>query len=72
MNTTNRTALISAFVVVIVLFLLFSAGTMTGASMGGGMLGSGMMGGVSWMWFPTVLTLGLGILLGWLIFGKNG
>ena len=40
--------------------------------MGGGMLGSGMMGGVSWMWVPTVLTLGLGILLGWLTFGKNG
>lgn len=72
MNAANRTALVSAFVVVIVLFLLFSGGTMTGATMGGGMMGSGMMGGISWMWIPTVLTLGLGILLGWVIFGKKG
>jgi hypothetical protein len=71
MKAANRTALVSAFVVVIVLFLLFSGGTMTGATMGGGMMGSGMMGGVSWMWIPTVLTLGLGILLGWVIFGKK-
>ena len=69
MNAANRTALVSAFVVVIVLFLLFSGGTMTGVTMGGGMMGSGMMGGISRMWIPIVLTLGLGILLGWVIFG---
>ena len=72
MNAANRTVLVSAFVVVIVLFLLFSGGTTTGATMGGGMMGNGMMGGISWMWITTVLTLGLGILLGWVIFGKKG
>ena len=71
MNATNKTALIIALVVVVVLFLLFGGGAMTGATMSGGMMGSGMMGGISWMWIPTLLTLGIGILLGWAIFAKK-
>ncbi len=71
MDAANKTALVSALVVVAVLFLLFGGGAMTGATMGGGMMGNGMMGGISWMWIPTILTLGLGVLLGWVIFGKK-
>ena len=76
MNATSKTALVIAFVVVVVLFLLFGGGAMTGATMSGGMMGSGMMGsgmmgGISWMWIPTLLTLGIGILLGWAIFAKK-
>lgn len=71
MNATVRTTLVVAFVVVISLFLLFGGGTMTGAIMSGGMMGAGMLGGISWMWIPTLLTLGLGLLLGWVIFGKK-
>ena len=71
MNTTNKTILVITFVVVIVLFLLFGGGAMTGATLSGGMMGSGMMGGISWMWIPTLITLGIGILLGWAIFGKK-
>lgn len=71
MNASNRTALVSALVVVIVLFLFLGGGAMTGATMGGGMMGNGHMGGISWMWIPTLLTLGLGVLLGWIIFGKK-
>ncbi len=71
MNAANKTVLVSAFVVVVVLFLLFGGGAMTGATMGGGMMGNGRMGGISWMWIPTILTLGLGVLLGWVIFGKK-
>ncbi len=71
MNATNKTALVIALVVVVVLFLLFGGGAMTGATMSGGMMGSGMMGGISWMWVPTLLTLGIGILLGWAIFGNK-
>lgn len=66
MNSTNKTALVIAFVIVVVLFLLFGGGAMTGGTMSGG-----MMGGISWMWIPTLLTLGIGILLGWAIFGKK-
>lgn len=71
MNATNRTGLVIAFVVVVALFLLFSGGAMTGATMSGGMMGRGMMGAVNWMWIPTLLTLGIGIILGWAIFGKS-
>jgi len=68
MNVTNKTGSVIAFGIVVVLFLLFGAGAMTGTTMTGGMMGTGYMGGISWMWLPTVLTLGVGILLGWAIF----
>ena len=80
MNAAAKTPLIFAFVVIVALFLLFSGGAMTGTMMNGGfmgtgwaggMMGSGWMGGISWMWVPTLLTLGLGALLGWVIFGKK-
>jgi hypothetical protein len=84
MNATTKTPLVIAFAVVAVLFLLFGIGAMmnagwmgTGWTNGNGMMGngwmggSGMMGGISWMWIPTLLTLGIGILLGWAIFGKK-
>ena len=71
MNATNNTGLVIAFVVVVGLFLLFGGGAMTGVMMSGGMMGRGTMGGISWMWIPTLLTLGIGILLGWAVFGKK-
>ena len=71
MNETNKTGLIIAFVVVVVLFLLFGGGAMTGVTMNGGMMGSGSRGGINWMWIPTVITLGIGMLLGWAILGKK-
>jgi len=80
MNETRKTPLVIALVVVVVLFLIFGGWAMTG--MGGGMMGQGgiggyrighawINGGFSWLWIPTLLTLGLGVLLGWLIFGKK-
>ena len=71
MNATNNTGLVIALVVVVLLFLLFGGGAMTGTTMSGGMMGSGNIGGISWMWIPTVLTLGVGLLLGWAIWGKK-
>jgi hypothetical protein len=71
MNGTDKTGLVVAFIVVVVLFFLFGGGAMTGATMSGGMMGNGMMGGINWMWIPTLLTLGIGILLGWAIFGRK-
>ena len=70
MNESNKTPLIIAFVIVVVLLLLFGGGTMTGATLSGGMMGNGAMGGVSWMWIPTLLMVGLGALLVWVIFGQ--
>jgi hypothetical protein len=71
MNETNKTALIIAFIIVLVLLLLFGGGTMTGATLSGGMMGNGAMGGISWMWIPTLLMVGLVALLVWVIFGQK-
>ena len=72
MNTTASTPLVIAFVVVVVLFLLFGGAAMTGGMVNGGMHGSGWMGERSWMWTPALLTLGLGVMLGWVIFKRKG
>jgi len=82
MNETTKIGPIVALVVVVVFFLLFAGGAMTnsgfmGSGWGGGMMGGGWMGGsastggISWVWIPALLTLGLGVLLGWAIFVKK-
>ena len=82
MNESSKTPLVIAFVVVVVLFLIFGGGAMTGLTTGGGMMGQRatggyrmghgwINGGFSWMWIPTLLTLGIGVVLGWVIFGKK-
>jgi hypothetical protein len=71
MNATNKTALVIAFALVLVLLLLFGGGAMSGATLSGGMMGNGVMGGISWMWIPVVLMLGLGVLLVWIIFEQK-
>ncbi len=71
MNSTNKTSLVIAFAIAVVLLLLLGGGTMTGATLSGGMMGNGAMGGIGWMWIPTLLVLGLGALLAWAIFGQK-
>jgi hypothetical protein len=82
MNESNKTPMVIAFVVVVLLFLFFGGGAMTGSMLGGGMMGQAgsggyrmgqgwINGGFSWMWIPTLLTLGIGLLLGWMIFAKK-
>ena len=70
MNVTTKTAFTIAFAIVVIL-LLFGGGAMTGATLSGGMMGNGAMGGISWMWIPTLLMLGLGVLLVWIIFWQK-
>jgi hypothetical protein len=71
MNKSSNTPLVIALVIVAVLFLFFGGGAMTGGMMSGGMNGNGWMGERSWMWIPALLTLGLGFVLGWVIFKKR-
>ena len=77
MNDVAKPILVTAFIAIVLLFILFSGGMATGTMMSGGMMGGGMMGGgmmgggISWMWLPTLLTLGLGVLLGWVIWGTK-
>jgi hypothetical protein len=58
---------------------MMNAGWMgTGLANGNSMMGMGDgwrggisgMGGMSWMWIPTLLALGLGAVLGWAAFSK--
>ena len=71
MNTKNHTVLVSMLAIVVVLFLIFGGGAITDPVMSRGMMENGVMGGISWMWIPTLLTLGLGALLGWAILAKK-
>jgi len=67
MKSTNNISLVISFAVVIVLFLFFGGGAITGGMMNGGMNGSGWMAERSWMWTPALLALSLG----WVIFKKK-
>ncbi len=71
MNETNKTSIVIAFVVAVALLLLLGGGAMTGTTMSGGMMGSGTMGGIGWMWIPTLLVLGLGVLLARVVFAQK-
>ena len=42
MNESNKTPLVIAFIVVVLLFLIFGGGQMTGCMMSGGMMGTRM------------------------------
>ena len=70
MDSTGRTALVIALVVVALLLLLFGGAMATGTMMSGAMMGSGSMGGFSWMWLPTLLVVVLGAVLFSVISGK--
>lgn len=70
-NKTNKTALIFAMLIVIVLLLFLVGGIMSGAMLSGGMLSTGRMVGFNWMWLPVLLLLVLlGIFL-WIVFGHK-
>ena len=82
MTESSRTPLVIAFVVVVVLFLIFGGWAMSGSMIGGGMMGQAgtggyrmgqgwIKGGFRWIWLPTIGTLALGVVLGWAIFAKK-
>ena len=74
MSRSYNTGLLIAFVAVVVLFLFFCGGAMSGPFMGGWTKGGGGMmgvGGYGWMWIPTLITLAAGVLLGWMLFARK-
>jgi hypothetical protein len=71
MNETYRRPLIAILAIGVVLILIFGSGTMSGAMMSGWITGQERIGGYTFMWVPTLLAVGVGLLLGWLLFGRK-
>ena len=70
-DTTSKTALVIALVIVALLFLLLGGAMATGTMFSGGMMGSDSMGGINWMWLPTLLVVVLGVVLCSVVSGKK-
>ncbi|MFH0736732.1 MAG: hypothetical protein V1773_19435 [bacterium] len=71
MKTINNTPLALAFVIVVVVFLLFCGGAVTMTMMNNGKFGTGFMNNIGWLWIPTIAAFFLSVLLGWAIFWKK-
>lgn len=67
----SKTQSFPALAAVGVLFLLFGGWSMNNSMINGGMIEQGWNHGFSWMWIPTLITLGLAMLLGWMIVGQK-
>lgn len=75
MKSITNTPLVLAFIIVVIIFLLFCGGAITltllNGGMNHGMYEEGWRGNISWMWVPTAITFLLSVLLGWVIFKKK-
>ncbi|MFA6598210.1 MAG: hypothetical protein WCS69_10835 [Ignavibacteriaceae bacterium] len=71
MDKTNNRYLVIALLVIVVLFLYFGSGTMMDSGIIGRMNENHSMGGNNWRLYPTIVTLLLGVLIGWLLFKKK-
>ena len=71
MGAATKTAFVTAFAIAVMLHLLFGGSRMAGAVLNGGLMENTAIGGMSWMWVPALLTLGLGVLFLWIILGKR-
>ena len=75
MKTPTSKALVLAFIIVVIIFLLFCGGAITVTVLNNGMdhgfEDEGWRNKITWMWVPTGLTFILSVLLGWAIFKKK-
>ena len=73
MNKISNRYLVIAFLIIAILSLYFGSGVNIDSGMNGKMNinESGWMGGNNWRWFPTIVTLLFGFLVGWLLFRKK-
>ena len=71
MSTRTSKPLILAFIIVVIVCLLFLGGAITTTLNDAGINGNGMMNNISWMLVPAMLAMLLSILLGWTIFWKK-
>ena len=71
MKTKTRITLLVGYVVLLILFLVFSSILLIGTYSNAALKGNEYVGGISWinwMLIPTVLTLGLIFIFGWAVF----
>jgi LPXTG-motif cell wall-anchored protein len=71
MNRINGRFLMIAFIIAVVLFFYFGAGTMIEGGLNGRMHANGLTGSISWRIYPATITLLLSAALGWLLFRKR-
>lgn len=71
MNNQNKRYLVVALVVMVVLFLYFGIGILMEGGMNRGMHENILMSNSNWRLFPTLVTLMIGVLIGWLLFKKK-
>jgi hypothetical protein len=69
MNKTTYAAMVVGLIIVFVIFMLSGTRMMNGSSMNGGMNGIGW-GGQSGIWVISIVSLFIGIGIGWILFKK--
>ena len=71
MNKTTYAALVVGLIIVFAIFILSSTRVMSGGMMNGGVNGIGW-GGHSGIWLTSIISLFIGVGIGWLLFKKKG
>jgi hypothetical protein len=69
MNKTTYAAMVVGLIIVFVIFMLSGPRMINGGMMNGGMNGIGW-GGQSGIWIISIISLFIGIGIGWLLFKK--
>jgi len=70
MNKTTYASLVVALIIVFVIFILSSTRIMSGSMMNGGMNGIGW-GEHSGIWIISIISLFIGVGIGWILFKKK-
>ena len=68
MNVTKNTLLIIVLAVVVMISLYCGSETIMDGGMNEGLHENSRISGNVWYWFPTIVTLAVGVLIGWLLF----
>ncbi len=71
MNKTTYASLVVGLIIVFVIFILSSTRSMSGGTMNGGMDGIGW-GGHGGIWVISIISLFIGVGIGWILFKKKG
>lgn len=71
MKTLDNTPLLLSFIIVVVIFLLFTGGAITMTVMNESLYKNGIFNNISWLWVPAMVSLLVSSLLGWVIMAQT-